>query len=239
MVVTPERDRPAHDPPHATGCPATPPSSTAAPPARTARTTTPSSVRASRRTPTSSSTCASRTASTSAPPACRNGITNSLHLHFTAEVFINFGGDFRLRWGAGRQPGRVRQRRRRRRSRVPTWIFRGFTNEGPDDGILLTVLGHDDTGGIIWGPSVLRGGRGVRAVPDRRQPADRHRRRRRACPTACALIKPMHAGRDRRARRLHRRGVPRPGRPRRRPGLGRRAVPVLGAARRRRRARAR
>jgi quercetin dioxygenase-like cupin family protein len=39
---------------------------------------------------------------------------------------------------------------------VPTWIFRGFTNEGPDDGILLTVLGHDVTGGIIWGPSVLR-----------------------------------------------------------------------------------
>ena len=38
---------------------------------------------------------------------------------------------------------------------VPTWIFRGFTNEGPDDGILLTVLGQDVTGGIIWGPSVL------------------------------------------------------------------------------------
>ena len=39
---------------------------------------------------------------------------------------------------------------------VPTWIFRGFTNEGPDDGILLTVLGQDVTGGIIWGPSVLK-----------------------------------------------------------------------------------
>ena len=39
---------------------------------------------------------------------------------------------------------------------VPTWIFRGFTNEGPDEGLLYTVLGRDDTGGIIWGPSVLR-----------------------------------------------------------------------------------
>ena len=39
---------------------------------------------------------------------------------------------------------------------MPTWIFRGFTNEGPDDGILLTVLGQDVTGGIIWGPSVLK-----------------------------------------------------------------------------------
>src|SRR5690606_31612338 len=39
---------------------------------------------------------------------------------------------------------------------IPTWIFRGFTNEGPDEGILYTVLGRDDNGGIIWGPSVLK-----------------------------------------------------------------------------------
>ena len=39
---------------------------------------------------------------------------------------------------------------------MPSWIFRGFTNEGPDDGLLLTVLGQDVTGGIIWGPSVLK-----------------------------------------------------------------------------------
>jgi quercetin dioxygenase-like cupin family protein len=39
---------------------------------------------------------------------------------------------------------------------VPSWIFRGFTNEGPDEGLLLTVLGQDVTGGIIWGPSVLK-----------------------------------------------------------------------------------
>ncbi|MFC7743123.1 cupin domain-containing protein [Nocardiopsis composta] len=38
---------------------------------------------------------------------------------------------------------------------IPTWAFRGFTNTGPDDGILFTALGRDDTGGIIWGPSVL------------------------------------------------------------------------------------
>jgi mannose-6-phosphate isomerase-like protein (cupin superfamily) len=82
------------------------------------------------------------------------GVTNSLHLHFTAEVFINFDGEYQLRWGAdGRQgeylsiDGDVIS--------APTWIFRGFTNVGADDGILLTVLGGDDTGGIIWGPSVL------------------------------------------------------------------------------------
>lgn len=83
------------------------------------------------------------------------GISNNLHLHFTAEVFINLGGEFRLRWGADGKQGEYVAKDGDIIS-VPTWIFRGFTNEGPDDGILYTVLGHDDTGGIIWGPSVLR-----------------------------------------------------------------------------------
>src|SRR4028118_151712 len=34
-----------------------------------------------------------------------NGVTNNLHLHFTAEVFINFGGTFRVRWGVDGEPG--------------------------------------------------------------------------------------------------------------------------------------
>ncbi|GAA1180540.1 hypothetical protein [Nesterenkonia xinjiangensis] len=84
-----------------------------------------------------------------------NGLTNSLHLHFTAEVFINFGGEFRVRWGADGQQGEYVSTDGDVIS-VPSWIFRGFTNIGPDDGILLTVLGQSDTGGIIWGPSVLR-----------------------------------------------------------------------------------
>ena len=84
-----------------------------------------------------------------------NGVTNNLHLHFTAEVFINFGGTFRLRWGVDGKQGEYVSTDGDVIS-VPTWIFRGFTNEGPDDGILLTVLGQDVTGGIIWGPSVLK-----------------------------------------------------------------------------------
>ena len=83
-----------------------------------------------------------------------NGVTNNLHLHFTAEVFINVGGEFQLRWGADGRQGEHRSVDGDVIS-VPSWIFRGFTNVGPDDGILLTVLGQDDTGGIIWGPSVL------------------------------------------------------------------------------------
>jgi mannose-6-phosphate isomerase-like protein (cupin superfamily) len=84
-----------------------------------------------------------------------NGVTNNLHMHFTAEVFINFGGTFRIRWGVDGKQGEYVSTDGEVIS-VPTWIFRGFTNEGPDDGLLLTVLGQDVTGGIIWGPSVLR-----------------------------------------------------------------------------------
>ncbi|UYO96886.1 cupin domain-containing protein [Microbacterium sp. M28] len=84
-----------------------------------------------------------------------NGISNNLHLHFTAEVFINLGGEFRLRWGVDGKQGEYISHDGDVIS-IPTWIFRGFTNEGPDEGILYTVLGRDDTGGIIWGPSVLR-----------------------------------------------------------------------------------
>lgn len=82
------------------------------------------------------------------------GLTNSLHLHFTAEVFINFDGDYLLRWGAEGEQGTFRSTDGDVIS-VPPWIFRGFTNEGSGDGVLLTVLGQDQTGGIIWGPKVI------------------------------------------------------------------------------------
>jgi quercetin dioxygenase-like cupin family protein len=86
--------------------------------------------------------------------AMPNGVTNNLHLHFTAEVFFNVRGRWRMRWGVEGgdgehelEPGDVLS--------IPAWIFRGFTNVGPDDGWLYVALGFDDTGGIIWAPSVL------------------------------------------------------------------------------------
>ena len=84
-----------------------------------------------------------------------NGVNNNLHMHFTAEVFINLGGTFRVRWGVDGKAGEYVSHDGDIIS-VPAWIFRGFTNEGPDEGLLLTVLGQDVTGGIIWGPSVLK-----------------------------------------------------------------------------------
>ena len=138
-----------------------------------------------------------------------NGVNNNLHLHFTAEVFINFGGTFRVRWGVDGKAGEYVSHDGDIIS-VPAWIFRGFTNEGPDEGLLLTVLGQDVTGGIIWGPVGPQGGRVVRPAPHRRQPADRHRRRRRAAVRRAA-DQADQAGVHRRADAVQRRGDARSG----------------------------
>lgn len=83
-----------------------------------------------------------------------HGTVNNPHLHYTAEVFICTRGRWRMTIGQRSEqtleigPGTVFS--------VPTWVFRGFENIGSDDGWLFTVLGGDDTGGIIWAPDVLR-----------------------------------------------------------------------------------
>lgn len=85
--------------------------------------------------------------------AMPHGITNNLHVHFTAEVFIVQKGEWTFRWGSngentftGRE-GDILS--------VPTWMFRGFTNAGSDDGWLFTVLGGDNTGGVIFHPDII------------------------------------------------------------------------------------
>ena len=86
--------------------------------------------------------------------AMPNGITNNLHIHFTAEVFIVQAGEWTFRWGSNGEnevtgkAGDIVS--------VPTWIFRGFTNAGPDDGWLFTILGGDNTGGVIFHPEIIR-----------------------------------------------------------------------------------
>lgn len=87
--------------------------------------------------------------------AMPKGVTNNLHLHFTAEVFLIHEGSWRFRWGANGEheaefsaPAILT---------IPTWIFRGFTNVSKEDtcGMVYTVLGGNNTGGIIWHPSIL------------------------------------------------------------------------------------
>jgi len=87
--------------------------------------------------------------------AMPNGITNNLHVHFTAEVFLCFAGEWTFRWGPKGEDGEIVGEPGDIVS-VPTWIFRGFTNTGADDGWLFTCLGGDDTGGVIWHPDIIR-----------------------------------------------------------------------------------
>ena len=83
------------------------------------------------------------------------GVNNSLHMHFTAEVFIVVAGTFRFRWGRAQIDGEYVGGAGDIIS-IPTWVFRGFTNVGGDDNFIFTILGGDETGGLIWEPSVLR-----------------------------------------------------------------------------------
>lgn len=86
--------------------------------------------------------------------AMPNGITNSLHMHFTAEVFSCFSGEWLFRWGVDGAEGEAVVRAGDVIT-MPTWMFRGFTNIGADDGWMFSSLGMDETGGVVWAPSVL------------------------------------------------------------------------------------
>jgi quercetin dioxygenase-like cupin family protein len=96
-----------------------------------------------------------------------HGKTNPPHMHFTAEVFMCVKGEWNMQWGFNPLPqgavigeGDIIS--------VPTWIYRGFTNVGVDDGFMFTGLGRDSTGGILWGPSTLEAARrqGVHLTSD-------------------------------------------------------------------------
>ncbi len=88
--------------------------------------------------------------------AMPHGVTNNLHVHYTAEVFMVFRGEWRFRWGADGQDGEFVGRAGDVVS-IPTWIFRGFTNIGADDSWIFTALGRDESGGVIWDPKILAG----------------------------------------------------------------------------------
>ena len=83
-----------------------------------------------------------------------HGKVNPPHMHFTCEVFICARGDWRVQWGFNPDPSSAEIGEGDIVS-VPTWLYRGFTNIGVDDGFLFTALGGDATGGILWGPSTL------------------------------------------------------------------------------------
>lgn len=81
------------------------------------------------------------------------GVLNNLHLHFTAEVFVCFAGEWQFRWGVNGADGEAIVSEGDVIS-IPTWVFRGFTSL-TDDAWLYTALGRDESGGLIWAPSVI------------------------------------------------------------------------------------
>ena len=83
------------------------------------------------------------------------GIFNNLHLHFTAEVFICMSSEWTVTWGATGDEGQLVLRKGDVLC-MPPWMFRAFSNSGEETGFLMTVLGGDDTGGIVWSPDVLQ-----------------------------------------------------------------------------------
>ena len=85
--------------------------------------------------------------------AMPKGITNNLHIHFTAEVFAIYKGEWTFRWGANGENEFVG--REGDVLSIPTWIFRGFTNTSTDDAWIFTALGGDDTGGVIFHPEII------------------------------------------------------------------------------------
>ena len=81
------------------------------------------------------------------------GRINNLHLHFTAEVFACFAGEWDFIWGnQGEHCARIRAGDV---FTIPAWIFRGFINRSDEHAFMFAALGQDDTGGIIWHPQAL------------------------------------------------------------------------------------
>lgn len=83
-----------------------------------------------------------------------HGKTNPPHLHFTCEVFICTRGRWRVEWGFNPE-ARHAEIGDGDIASIPTWVYRGFTNVGVDDGFLFTALGRDRTGGVLWGPTTI------------------------------------------------------------------------------------
>ena len=85
------------------------------------------------------------------PPKC----VNSLHFHNTAEVFFVLSGKWRFFWGVNGDAGEVILQEGDIFN-IPTRVFRGFENVGTDYGMIMAILGGDDSGGgVIWAPHVL------------------------------------------------------------------------------------
>ena len=87
-----------------------------------------------------------------------HGCKNSHHSHDTEEVFVVHKGEWKFTWGHDGSDGEVILKKGDTIS-IPTGMFRGFENVGPDDGFLFSVLGQNKDGSaghVIWAPYVYK-----------------------------------------------------------------------------------
>ncbi|NNC97266.1 MAG: cupin domain-containing protein [Gammaproteobacteria bacterium] len=91
-----------------------------------------------------------------------HGCKNSHHSHDTEEVFFVHKGEWKFTWGHDGSDGEVILKAGDTIS-IPTQVFRGFENVGPDDSFLFSVLGQSDdgtAGNVIWAPYVFKAAAG-------------------------------------------------------------------------------
>ena len=85
------------------------------------------------------------------------GCKNSHHSHDTEEVFMIHSGEWMFTWGEHGEDGNIVLSAGDTIS-LPRHMFRGFENVGPDNGLMFSILGLDETGTaghVTWAPYVF------------------------------------------------------------------------------------
>lgn len=82
------------------------------------------------------------------------GVVNGQHSHDTAEVFLVHRGKFKMTFGPNREDGDIELELGDVVS-IPTQAFRGFMNSGNDIGHLVSIIGGEDPGRVVWAPYIF------------------------------------------------------------------------------------
>jgi mannose-6-phosphate isomerase-like protein (cupin superfamily) len=78
----------------------------------------------------------------------------ALHAHTTVEVFIPLSGNWTVYWNEG-DDQEMSTLLPFDCISVPANVMRGYLNTGPDDGLMMNIVGGTDPGKVTWAPSVL------------------------------------------------------------------------------------
>lgn len=84
----------------------------------------------------------------------KQGNGAALHAHNTVEVFIPLIGNWTVYWNEGEDQEMFTLLPFDCIS-VPANVMRGYLNTGPDDGLMMNIVGGTDPGKVTWAPLVL------------------------------------------------------------------------------------